>query len=279
MPFDFEMLKKHPYATGGIVIVGGVVVFYLLSSKSSGASPSGTGSNFQAELAASTAAQNVAAQENIQAGQTNAQIQQAQIAANSQNYATQAAVQSNQDTLAAQLAQNLAAVNGQVQVAGINANATTAQQYNAAISTQNEVSMQDAVLQSQINQGTIINANNNATALAGLESNNALTYGLGSQTISAGYNLAQTQQANFQQNVQTIVPLAGQQKNSALDANNQTALFQTILANGNPGVAASGNAATTSAVISGNNSGVANTAAIVGGVSGVVNNVAKGLMG
>jgi len=272
--FNFGLLKEHPYATGGIVIVGGVIVFYLLSSRGT----SGTGassSDFQSQLAADAQLQQVQAQENIASTNANAQLQQAQLAANVSNTQTAASVATNNTLTAAQLAGTLAGIQGTVQTTAIQANAATAQQYNAAISTQNEVSMQDAVLQSQINSGVVENANNNATALAGLESNNAVTYGLGSQTIGAGLTLAQQQQQNFETNVQAIAPLAGQQKNSALDATNQTAIFQTILSNGNPGVAASGNGATSTAAVSGNNAG----ASIINGVTSTIGSVAKGLLG
>ena len=274
MHFNLALLKEHPYATGGIVIFGGVVVFYLLSSSSS-SSGSGGNSDFAAELQADEQQQQVQAAENVQQSQYNAQLQQTQIEAQVANTQTAASLDANNVNTAAQLASSLAGINASVSENATNQNATTTQEANQLIETQNTTSMQDAVLESQINSGVVENANNNATALAGLENTNQYTYSLGSQSLNDATTLATQQNNQYANEVSYIEGAAGQQKNSALDATDQTALFQTILSGGNPAVAASGNSSTTSATLAGDKQGTA----LVGSITSGLSSVLAGLLG
>jgi membrane-associated protease RseP (regulator of RpoE activity) len=261
MAIDLALLKKHPYATGGIVIVGGIVVYYLLSSSSSGQS---TSSAYGQALSADTALGQAQAGVAVQTAAQQAQIQQAQIAAQVQNTQTSAAEDvSNTQTLAA-LAATLYGGAQSTEVAQINANAETLQQANSETSEQNIYALQEGGLQAQINEQYNENANNNATSLAGLVDQLNAQGDIASQTIAAATGLASQQQADYQSDVQQILPLAGQQKNSALDATDQTALFQTILSGGNPAVAVSGNTATSTATVSGN-----------GQASSILNSISK----
>jgi hypothetical protein len=258
MPLNFDLLKKHPYATGGVVIVGGIVVFYLMSSGSSSGS---TAQQSPASIDAAMAQAQAAAA--IQTNAQNAQLQQAQIAAGVQNNQTAAAVTTNQTSTLAALVAALSGNTTGLQVAQVNANAATLQQANQETSQQNIYSIQEAGLQDQINQAYLLNANNNATSLAGLVDTLNAQGAIAQQSLGIAGTLAQQQQVNQQANVNAIIPLAGQQKNSALDAVNQTTLFQTILSGGNPAVAATGSGASVNAAASGN----ALTGTIVSGIA------------
>ncbi len=235
------------------------------SSNTSTQSSGGSGA-FASTLQADTQMAQLQAATQQQQIQSQSQLAAAQLAAQVQAQQVNASVQTNNVNTAATLAATLAGISSQ-----------TAQAANTAVSNQNIYGMQEAVLADQINSGVVEQANNNATALAASQIQTNAQQAIASQTIAGATALAQQQQSNFQQNVSSIIPLAGQQKNSALDATNQTALFQTILANGNPGVASSGNAATATSAVSGNNQG--NIAAITSGASSAFNGVMTGLFG
>jgi len=281
--FDPELLKKHPYAVGAIVIVGGVVVFAFLSRSQSSAATVQTGSNsgdFQAELQASEQEQALNAQSNLQSQQTAAQLQVAQLQAdvsNQQTAAQLAAVEnSNQYNFAADL------VSTQANVA---ANATTlaaqtTQQANELTYAQNIQSMQDAVLTDNINAGVQENADNNATQLAAVNSsyeyqNNIanLQAGiasqslndstlLGSEQLNDEYQLASTENSQYDNEVQYIEQHAGTPQNSALDANDQTGLFATILSHGNPSVAQSSVQSSAASAVAGDTETASNIASV-----------------
>lgn len=289
MPFDLELLKKHPYATGGIVIIGGIIVFYLLSSSQ------GSASQVQTVAAGGADPNLIAADEQlaqVQAGaqvQTNAQqvaLAQAQLEAGVANNQTAASLSATQLQTAAQLATALSTNQTNLAGAQISANAATAEQANQLVYAENLQGMQDQVLESQINSGVLENANNNATELAGLENNNStgvqiaqLQTGIASQALTDATQLQSQQETAYDSQIPYIVQHAGEQKNSALDATDQTTLFQTILAGGNPAVAVSGNNATTTATVSGNSSSVAKLGVITNGITSVANNVVQGLFG
>ena len=235
MALDLALIKEHPYATGAVVIVGGLVVFYILSgsqsSAGSGAQGGGPSSaDYQAALASSSqiAQANAAAAAQQQAQQT--QLQQAQLEAGVANTQTAAAVATNNTNTAAQLAATLAQIAASVQMNQTNADAQTAQNANQYVYAENLQEMQDQVLESQINSGVIMNANNNATALAATQ----VQAGLASQSIAAGLSLAQQQQSDYESNVGAILQKAGQPYNTANDANRATTLESQILAGGNP---------------------------------------------
>ena len=275
MAFDLEMLKKHPYATGGIVIVGGIVVFYLLSS--SGGSGGATSSSGDFSAAAGADAQiaqtNAAAQ--VANNQTQAQLEQAQLAAQVANYQTDASLQSTDIQTASALAATLAQVSASVNTNDSNNYTAVTEQANQEISNENIYGMQEAVLADQINSGVLINANNNATALAATQIQTNASTTLGLTSLEDATTLAQQQQATYASQLPYIEANAGDQKNSALDATDQTALFQTILSGGNPSVAAAGTGASASTAASGNAASAAKTGSVISGLTGLIN----GLLG
>jgi hypothetical protein len=287
MPFDLAIVKKHPYATGGVVIVGGLVVFYLLSSPQSSAAqaaPASVPDDTAAELAyqAQLAQTNAAASASSDAQQV--QLQQTQLQAQVASQQVQASVDTNNVNTAATLAATLAQIQAQGESTAETDASQTAQQANQLTYAQNIQQMQDNVLESQINSGVVENANNNATALAGTEATLNFQTGvatdqtnLASQGLTEASTLAENQQADFETNVQAIMPSVGKAYNSALDANNALALQQTILTGGNPAVAAAGVASSTTATTSGNQTGVATLNAIINGINTAGKTAASGL--
>lgn len=200
MEFNLALLKEHPYATGGVVIVGALVVFYLLSSGNTAATTTGTTDNTTAldeQLAQVQAAAQV---------QTNAQTvqqQQNELTAQTTQYQTDASVKVAEDQTAASTATTLAQVQAEYNL-GLDTNQTTV----------DTSQMQADVLEQEIAAGEREN--------------------------DQAFTLANTAQTNFETNVDAILPLAGKQYNSALDANNANAEFLSILSNGSPAVSVAG---------------------------------------
>lgn len=170
MALNLALLKKHPYATGGVVIVGGLVVFYLLSRQGSSAATSGTGENsdYAAELAANSAAQQAQAAVAVQTNAQQAQVTVAQLNAQSANLQTSAAEDVTDTQTVAQLLAQLDTNSKSLEVTQSNNDASTLQQQNQLQSEQNIYSLQEGALTDQYNQATIQQENNNATNLAGL---------------------------------------------------------------------------------------------------------------
>jgi hypothetical protein len=305
MAFDLALLKEHPYATGGVVIVGGLVVFYLLSSSSAPAassapasSPGGlTSADYQASLAA--ASQNAQVQAASQAQQQAQQValQQQQLEAQVANNQTAAAIHTSDTQTAAQLAATLAQIAAGVQTNTTNVQAQTADTANQYVYAENLQAMQDQVLESQINSGVIENANNNATALAGLQSTNDLTalqseLTASTSTTIAGYQATAAEQGikaatdlssqqlalqyGIESNVENYVQTTGLANTPNKDnLNAATALLQQILAGGNPTVAIANQQSTASQAAS----SAAETSSIIASITGAVSNVAAGLLG
>jgi hypothetical protein len=277
MALDLEMLKKHPYAVGGVVIVGGLVVFYLLSSSGSSGSGSSSGgsSDYQAALGADAQISQTNAAAQVSEQQTNAQLQAAQLSANVADYQTSASLQAQDINTAAALAGTLGEVSAEVNENASNNYTAVTEQANNDVSNENIYGMQESVLADQINSGVEENANNNAAAIAADQIVTSANTTLGLASLNDATGLAQQQQTDFEANVNNIIPLAGQQKNSALDATDQTSLFQTILSGGNAGVASAGTAASASATASGNAASVAKTGGVITGLTSLLN----GLLG
>ena len=277
MALDFELLKKHPYATGGVVIVGGIVVFYLLSSSGGGGgggSSSGS-SDYSSALSADTQLAQINAAAQTSQSQTEAELQAAQLSANVSNYQTSASLQAADVQTAAALAGTLGEISAEVNENASNNYTAVTEQANNDISNENIYGMQESVLADQINAGVEENANNNATNLAATSIVTGANTTLGLASLNDATGLAEQQQTDFENNVNNIIPLAGQQKNSALDATDQTSLFQTILAGGNSGVATAGVGASASTAASGN----AASAAKVGSVTSGISSLLTGLFG
>lgn len=264
---ELTLLREHPYATGAAVIIGGLAVFYLVSSNQSGAgsSTSATGGN---DLAAYGQMQQTQLAAAIQSNAQNAALQQSQLQAQVANNQIAASVDQNQlDTLASLIA-NLNGTAASVQQNSDTLTAQTTEQANQLVYAQNIQSLQDSVLMDQIDQQTIQLANSNSTTLDAFKSQ-----------LAAATGLAYQQQNNWQTNVAAMLPLAGQQKNSALDANNQTSLFQTILSGGNPNVAASGNYVSYGTAASGDAASASKIASISSAVSKIGTAIAGGVFG
>ena len=149
-------------------------------------------------------------------------------------------------------------------------NATTeATAANAEISNQNVYAMQESELEDQINSGVVENANNNATAVAGAQIAAGVTdLGLGDaltlaqQQENDAYNLTSQNDSAYDSEIPYIVENAGDEKNSLIDATDQTSLFQTVLSQGNPTVAAAGTGASASADSNANATTAAQTTSI-----------------
>jgi hypothetical protein len=305
MALNLALIKDHPYATGGVVIVGGLVMFYLLSSSQSSsaaaaqatpAAPGTSDADYQAALQANSQLAQVQASAQVQNTAAQVQLQQSQIAADVANQQTAASIATNNTNTAATLAATLAQISASVQENQANVSAQTADTANQYVYAENIQEMQDQVLTSQINSGVLENANNNATALAGAEATlsyqqqiaamqaSLVSQGITSSTSLAAQqesdttDLAQQQETNFESNVQSILPNVGKAYNSALDANNALALQQTILTGGNPAVAVAGLGSSSTAVVSGNQSGVATLNAVLNSITNLGGKVANGLL-
>ena len=274
--FDLALLKEHPYATGGIVIVGGIVVFYLLSSsQSSSGGTTGASGTSSSDYAAALAADAQLAQTQAAASvQTNAQqvaLQQQQLEAQVSNNQTAASLQTTNMQTAAQLAATLAQISGQ-----------TTQSANQYAYAENIQAMQDQVLQAQIDSGVFENANNNATALAGVQSTNDLQYGIATLqagVADTGVKAAETvqeqqltQQYNLSHQVLDTVQQAG--------LNHGTQSLETSLvgvvgsALGQPQVATAAVQSNASAAAASS----AATASIINSITGAASHVATGLL-
>lgn len=270
MAFNIALLKEHPYAVGGVVIVGGIVVFYLLSSSSGSTGTASSGNNnYAAALSADTQLQQVAAAAQIQTSAQQAQLQQTALQAQVANTQTAASLTASNTNTYASLIAALAGNSASVSENSTNVQGATTQQANQLLYAQNIQQMQDNVLTDQINQAGEENANNNATSLSALQ--DQLTYqgGVATQELTDATQIASQQTANQFALANTIIPMAGNQQNSALDATDQTALFQTILSGGNASVASSGNAATSSATKAGDAQSTALAAGITSGISSI----------
>lgn len=277
MSFNLGLLKEHPYITGGVVIVGGIVVYFLISGSSGGTA--GTVSSASGVAAADATLGQVQAAAAVQTNAQNAAIQQAQIAASSANYQTDASVNvQNTSTLAALVAA-LSGNQTSLEVTRSNNDAATLQQQNQLVAEQNIYALQESGLQDQINQQYNISANTNATNLAAFQSQLAEQGSIAQQTLGIAGTLAEQQQAAYDSQIPYIVTHAGQQQNSALDATDQTSIFQTILSGGNAGVAATGTAASASAAASGNAANASQIASITGGIAKIGSAIAGGLFG
>lgn len=265
MPLDLAELKKHPYAVGGVVIVGGIVVFYLLSQGSS-STASSTGSDYSAALAADSANNQASAAAAIQTNAQQVALQTAQLNASVANTQTSASESvANTQTLAS-LAAALNSNSTSIAVTQSNNDAATLQQANTLNSQQNIYSIQEAGLQDQINQAAEENANNNATSLAGLV--DQLNYGTGIATLqtNAGVTLgeqAETDQNNINQQVLNYTSsTALANAPNAANLNSVTGILQTLLSGNNPSVAAAGTAGSTSSA----NTQVAGNTSIINSV-------------
>jgi hypothetical protein len=178
---ELTLIKKHPYATGGVVIFGGLVVFYLLSrSQGEAQAPAqaqGGGmssADYQAYLQAQAQQAQVNAAAQVQQNALTVQQQQQQLEYQAAHEQTQASLAINDTNTAAQLAATLAQIQAQTQQNADTLTSQTTQQANQLTYAQNIQQMQDDVLMSQINSSVLENANNNATALAGLMDSNDL---------------------------------------------------------------------------------------------------------
>lgn len=289
MPLDLSLIKDHPYATGGIVIVGGLVVFYMLSSSQSGggggapASSSGTSSaDYQAALAANSQLAQVQAAAQVQTNAQQVQLQQQQLEAQVANNQTAASIATNNTNTAATLAATLAQISAQVQMNQVNVEAATTNTANQYLYAENLQQMQDSVLESQINSGVLENANNNATALAGLESTNELqatVAQLQANVASQGVQAAETVQTQQQQNEFTLsqqtldmVQQAGLNHGTETLENDLTGVIGEAL--GQPGTA-------TAAVTGNSQASIASsqaTASIINTITGSLQKVATGLL-
>ena len=230
MALDFSLIKQHPYATGGVVIVGGLVVFYLLSSSqgaseaSSATSSSGgmSSADYQAYLAASAQQAQVNAAAQVQNNQLTVQQQQQQLEYQAAHEQTQASLAINDTNTAAQLAATLAQIQASTQQNTDTLTAQTTQQANQLMYAQNIQQMQDNVLESQINSSVLENANNNATALAGLMDSNDLQGLIAKLSASTATTIAGYQASVASQGVDAATQVQMAQLNDQFQLSNKT---------------------------------------------------------
>lgn len=261
MEFNLALIKKHPYATGGVVIVGALIFFYLLSD--SGNSGSSTNSSNGIDYSALASA-------NAQIASISAGVQQQQIAANAQNQ--QAALAA--DVTNNQTAASLSATKYQTDAATAVALASI-----AATTTQNEDNILGQVKQASI-QGDVAKAQ-----LDTEYAENALAAGVATHTIDASTSIAtQTNQLEYQ--------LMSQQQQNQADLNKSifeytsktglantpnrdnlnsaTSILQTLATGGNPGVAATGLQTNTGSQQSGDAASASKWASVTNGITKIV---------
>lgn len=289
MAFDLSLLKEHPYATGSVVIVGGLVVLYLVSSSQSSApaqtavSTSGPSSaDYQAALAANSQLAQVQAAAQVQEQQNQVTLQSQQLQAQVANNQTAASIATNNTNTAAQLAATLAQISASVQENQTNVEAQTADTANQYVFTQNLQAMQDEVLESQINSGVLEQANNNATALAGLESTNELqatVAGLQASVANTGVLAAtQVQQQQLSQQYQLSQQTLNMVQQAGLNHGTESLENDLI---GTVGLALGTSAPATAAVTGNSQAAIASsqsTASIINSITGGLTKVASGLL-
>jgi hypothetical protein len=127
MKFDFGFITEHPYAIGGTVLVGGVLLYLYWKGGTTSAAPvttvvsSGTSTDMQlAAIQAGTALQTAQIQGQAAVAQINAQTQSDALAA--QTEITLAQINAQASTT-----QQVNAITGSTNIAGINANVQSQQ--------------------------------------------------------------------------------------------------------------------------------------------------------
>lgn len=271
MAFNLALLKEHPYATGAVVIIGGIVAFYLISSGGSGSSSSSSSDNgFGEALAAQAQAQQTNAAAEVQNNQTQAEVQAAQLTAQTTDQQTSAAQETTDTSTIASLINGLYGTQAAVAVNNSNNTAATTQSANQLVYAQNLQSMQDSVLEDNINTSAQEQEYGDDVSLQGLEDNDTyqqnittLQAGVASQGLTDETGLATQELDTSSSNDAYILSHAGEQENSGLDATDQTALFAAIL---NPNAAGSVGSASSSVANNATNAtaSIANTATKAG---------------
>lgn len=184
---DFSLIKRHPYATGAIVIVGGFAA-YLLFSGGSGSQTVTTGSGVDPALAASEV--QAATQLQLQQGASSAQ-QQAQ---------------------SFQLASDAATAGANFALAQLNAKTSTTQQVNAIVGQENlqsdqnstQLIMQKNALTAASNDAKTMEATQVALATAQTTANVAIAQTTAAQNLGIASITGQVQRdiANYQSQTQ-----------------------------------------------------------------------------
>lgn len=275
MAFNLALLKEHPYATGGIVLVGCVAVYYLMSSGSSSSTTSSGSSDYDAALAADTQLQQTAAAASVQTAAQQAALQQTEIQAQVANTQTAADLTASDTNTYAALVASLAGDQASVSENATNVNGTTQQQLNQEMSNDAIYGMQEGVIEDQYSTAASENANNNATSLSELQAQLNTTQTVDLAGINSATQLASQQATDAYNLDQTIIPMAGEEMNSGQDATDQTSIFQTILSGGNASVATAGTNASSSVA----NAGVASNTAFNTSLTSGLTSLAAGLLG
>lgn len=277
MAFDLGEIKKHPYVVGGLVLVGGFVLYMLLSGSSSSGGSSDLSTVAAADsnaeqIAAASAAANAQVQQQQQATQLQAQVanNQVQAAYESQNNQTDAAlvaalaqndtVQQNQD-LAAQVSEQSNANQTAVQQSELST-ALQAQENNNLTSTQQ--------LQSQLDYGTQV-----AQLQAGLQTTALNDYEDISQQVVNQQSQAQQYQYNLDSGILSSVQAAGLNHGTQSLENSLTAILSGI--EGDPTVGTSAEQATALGDEAGNAASAANLNSILQAFKGAGSSVVSGL--
>lgn len=197
--FNFNLIKKHPYASAGVIVVGGLVLYLLLHGSSSGASSSA--SDPQAVITSQTNAQLALQQDAEQSQYQMAALQ----ATTSQNIQTLKAYEDI--TLGTQASNNQAlSINKQadVSLAGI-----AAQQAVASLQSNNQTQVQmagiaanEAMQKNQL-QAAVDQTNTNAALQAHLADTNAQLQqnlsNINAQAQVAGQQINANTQVSIQQ--------------------------------------------------------------------------------
>lgn len=126
---DFSVIEQHPWATAGIIGIGGLGLYLLLRGRSGGGSDGGGGGvtyvgggqPSDAAVAANAATTNAQLAVNAKVSEYSAAIEMAKISAGVSNYGTWAALAAQQGTTGAELTYGLSAQQTAIELARIDA--------------------------------------------------------------------------------------------------------------------------------------------------------------
>lgn len=241
---NFDLFKKHPYATAGAAVVLFVVLYLMLSSSSSSsngttASTLSTGSDYSA---ADIQMAQIQAGAQAQVDQIQGQVNIAQIQAGVANTAVAAQTQQNSDNLAAQLAAIQAQTQATIETTA-NTNATQlglAQIQTSAQTSQVQMQTQENEAQTQALADIEENQTNAATqqhadTLNYLYGVTQLQSDLQGQALQDQTSIAQSQINAQSQTAQSAIQLiqSGALNKGGAGGTYQTQALESVL--GNPG--------------------------------------------
>ena len=157
---NFELIKKHPYITGTVVIVGGFVLFLLLKGNNTAQAPAATGGGTSPQDAA------LQASYSLQSQGLQVQAQGQQLQADVANNQTAAQLQAIELQTAAAVQTSLATTQAQTQLGIAQVQASTDQAKISEEGTIGLATAQNQLWETAINAGVAENQSNNQAAVA-----------------------------------------------------------------------------------------------------------------